>query len=164
MIKKIWGSLLAVVLVVQPSVASADVPKDIPAVRIVAGSDINLLATDAKIPVSIKNDFNTDLRIQVHAAASNGRLSIPAVVEVTVPANTAINAQIPVKAIGSGEVDLAVWLETFSGLRVGDLVQLHVNVNADAETLILISFGIVIVLLGTFGAIRTIRKRRQKIA
>lgn len=164
MIRKYFSAIMAIALIALPNVAHASVPNDIPSVHIVAGSNINLLATDAKIPVRVKNDFNTDLRIQVHAAASNGRLSIPAPVEINIPANTAINAQLPVKAIGSGDVQLTVWLETFSGLRVGNQVELNVNVNANAETVILIGFGAVVVLLGTFGVIRTLRKRKERIA
>jgi len=162
MIRKIWGLVLSVVIILIPQLAIASVPNDIPSVHIIAGSDINLLASDARIPVRVKNDFNTDLRVHVHAVASNGRLSIPAPVEITIPANTAVNAQIPVKAIGSGEVNLTVWLETFSGLRVGDEVQVLVNVNADAENAILIGFTAIICVLGTLGLVRTLRKRQER--
>ncbi len=164
MIRKIWGLILASAIVLIPQLANASVPNDIPSVHIIAGSDINLLASDARIPVRVKNDFNTDLRVHVHAVASNGRLSIPAPVEINIPANTAVNAQIPVKAIGSGEVNLTVWLETFSGLRVGDEVQVLVNVNADAENAILIGFTAIICVLGTLGLVRTLRKRRERAA
>ena len=162
MIRKVASAAVAAFLIFVPQLAKASVPNDIPSVHILAGSDINLLASEAKIPVRVKNDFNTDLRVHVHAVASNGRLTIPAPVEIMIPANTAINAQIPVKAIGSGEVNLSVWLETFSGLRVGDEVEVKVNVNADAENLILISFTAVICVLGTLGLVRTLRKRRER--
>lgn len=161
--KKLLSILLTMGIVLIPQLATASVPNDIPSVHIIAGSDINLLASDAKIPVRVKNDFNTDLRIHVHAVASNGRLSIPAPVEINIPANTAVNAQIPVKAIGSGQVNLSVWLETFSGLRVGDQVEVTVNVNADAENLMLIAFTALIFTLGTLGLVRTLRKRRERV-
>jgi Family of unknown function (DUF6049) len=164
MMKKISAIILALAITFIPQVASASVPNDIPSVHIIAGSNINLLASEAKIPVRVKNDFNTDIRILVHAVASNGRLTIPAPVLISIPANTAVNAQIPVKAIGSGQVDLSVWLETFSGLRVGKQVDLNVNVNADAENAILIFFTATICILGTYGFMRTMRKRRAKLA
>jgi hypothetical protein len=164
MMRKVFALVIAALMILFPQIANASVPNDIPSVHIVAGSDINLLASDAKIPVRVKNDFGTDLRIIVHAAASNGRLSIPTPVEITIPANTAVNAQIPVKAIGSGQVNLSVWLETFSGLRVGDQVEVNVNVNADAENVILISFTAFVCVLGTLGLMRTLRKRRERAA
>jgi hypothetical protein len=164
MMRKVWAIVLAVAVIMFPQVVYAAVPKDIPSVHIIAGSNINLLASDAKIPVRVKNDFATDLRIQVHASASNGRLSIPTAVEINIPANTAVNAQLPVKAIGSGEVELTVWLETFSGLSVGEPVTVSVNVNAEAENAILIGFTALICVLGTLGLMRTLRKRRERAA
>lgn len=164
MIRKLCGVAIAISTILIPQLANASVPNDIPSVHIIAGSDINLLASDARIPVRVKNDFNTDLRVHVHAVASNGRLSIPAPVEILIPANTAVNAQLPVKAIGSGEVNLSVWLETFSGLRVGEEVQVLVNVNADAENAILIGFTAIICVLGTLGLVRTVSKRRERAA
>lgn len=164
MIRKLCGVALVISTILIPQIANASVPNDIPSVHIIAGSDINLLASDARIPVRVKNDFNTDLRVHVHAVASNGRLSIPAPVEILIPANTAVNAQLPVKAIGSGEVNLSVWLETFSGLRVGEEVQVLVNVNADAENAILIGFTAIICVLGTLGLVRTVSKRRERAA
>jgi hypothetical protein len=164
MIRKLCGLAIAISTILIPQIANASVPNDIPSVHIIAGSDINLLASDARIPVRVKNDFNTDLRVHVHAVASNGRLSIPAPVEILIPANTAVNAQLPVKAIGSGEVNLSVWLETFSGLRVGEEVQVLVNVNADAENAILIGFTAIICVLGTLGLVRTVSKRRERAA
>lgn len=164
MIRKLCGVALVISTMLIPQIANASVPNDIPSVHIIAGSDINLLASDARIPVRVKNDFNTDLRVHVHAVASNGRLSIPAPVEILIPANTAVNAQLPVKAIGSGEVNLSVWLETFSGLRVGEEVQVLVNVNADAENAILIGFTAIICVLGTLGLVRTVSKRRERAA
>lgn len=164
MIRKLCGVAIAISTILIPQIANASVPNDIPSVHIIAGSDINLLASDARIPVRVKNDFNTDLRVHVHAVASNGRLSIPAPVEILIPANTAVNAQLPVKAIGSGEVNLSVWLETFSGLRVGEEVQVLVNVNADAENAILIGFTAIICVLGTLGLVRTVSKRRERAA
>ena len=164
MIRKLCGVAIVISTMLIPQIANASVPNDIPSVHIIAGSDINLLASDARIPVLVKNDFNTDLRVHVHAVASNGRLSIPAPVEILIPANTAVNAQLPVKAIGSGEVNLSVWLETFSGLRVGEEVQVLVNVNADAENAILIGFTAIICVLGTLGLVRTVSKRRERAA
>ena len=164
MIRKLWSIALAAVIVLVPQLALASVPHDIPSVHIVAGSNINLLASDAKIPVRIQNDFATDLRVQVHAETSNGRLTIPAPVEILIPANTAVNAQIPVKAIGSGQVELKVWLETFSGLRLGPATMVTVNVNANAENTIIVGFTIVIVALGSYGLMRTLRRRRTKLA
>jgi hypothetical protein len=139
-----------------------ELPTDIPSVHIVPGSVINLVSTESKVPVRIQNDFDSEVRVQVHMLPSNPRVLVPNAVEVVVPASSGINAQVPVKAIGNGKVFLIVWLTTFSGLRLTDNAHLQMNVNAGIETVMLVVFGAVVLSLGTVGVLRTRRKLRRK--
>jgi hypothetical protein len=139
-----------------------ELPTDIPSVHIVPGSVINLVSTESKVPVRIQNDFDSEVRVQVHMLPSNPRVLVPNAVEVVVPASSGINAQVPVKAIGNGKVFLIVWLTTFSGLRLTDNAHLQMNVNAGIETAMLVVFGAVVLSLGTVGVLRTRRKLRRK--
>ena len=97
----------------------------------------------------------------MHAIATNGRLVIPAAIEVKIPGRTTINAKLPVTATGVGQVDLVVWLESFSGHSLNEKTIIHVNVNADAETSMIVGFAVVVSVLGTLGLMRTLRKRRE---
>lgn len=144
------------------SAAVAAIPTDIPSIRIVPGSVINLVSAESKVPVRIQNDFDSDIRVHVHMKPSNPRVSVPQAVEVVVPASSGINAQVPVKAIGNGKVFLIVWLTTFSGIRLGPNSNLQMNVNAGIETAMLIVFASLIATLGTVGVLRTRSKRRRK--
>jgi hypothetical protein len=138
------------------------IPTDIPSIRIVPGSTINLVSSESKVPVRIQNDFDADIRVHVHMKPSNPRVSVPQAVEVVVPASSGINAQVPVKAIGNGKVFLIVWLTTFSGIRLGPNSNLQMNVNAGIETAMLIVFASLIAALGTVGVLRTRTKIRRK--
>lgn len=142
--------------------SKSELPTDIPSVRIVPGSVINLVSSESKVPVRIQNDFDTDVRVDVHMLPSNPRVTVPNAVEVVVPANSGINAQVPVKAIGNGKVFLIVWLTTFSGLRLTDNAHLQMNVNAGIETAMLVVFAVLVVGLGSVGVLRTRRKLRHK--
>jgi len=142
--------------------AQADLPTDIPSIHIVPGSVINLVSSESKVPVRIQNDFDSEIRVQVHMLPSNTRVTVPNAVEVTVPANSGINAQVPVRAIGNGKVFLIVWLTTFSGLRLTDNAHLQMNVNAGIELTMLIIFSAGIISLGTIGILRTRAKLRRK--
>ena len=142
--------------------ALGSLPTDIPSIHIVAGSVINLVSSESKVPVRIQNDFDSEIRVQVHMLPSNTRVTVPNSVEVVVPANSGLNAQVPVKAIGNGKVFLIVWLTTFSGLRLTENAHLQMNVNAGIELAMLITFGIGIVALGTIGVLRTRSKLRRK--
>ena len=140
----------------------AAIPTDIPSIRIVPGSVINLVSSESKVPVRIQNDFDSEIRVHVHMKPSNPRVTVPQAVEVIVPASSGINAQVPVKAIGNGKVFLIVWLTTFSGIRLGPDSNLQMNVNAGIETAMLIVFASLIAALGTVGVLRTRSKRRRK--
>ena len=142
--------------------AVSAIPTDIPSIRIVPGSTINLVSSESKVPVRIQNDFDADIRVHVHMKPSNPRVSVPQAVEVVVPASSGINAQVPVKAIGNGKVFLIVWLTTFSGIRLGPNSNLQMNVNAEIETAMLIVFASLIGTLGTVGVLRTRAKIRRK--
>ena len=136
-------------------------PTDYPHVHFLPGSDINLLATTSNIPIRIQNDYQNDVVVHVHAIATNNRLVIPAAIEVKIPGRTTINAKLPVNATGVGKVDLVVWLESFSGNSLNEKTIIHVNVNADAETTMIVGFAVVVSVLGTLGLMRTLRKRRE---
>jgi hypothetical protein len=162
------AALAASIFSINPASASpaiapmAAIPTDIPSIRIVPGSVINLVSAESKVPVRIQNDFDSDIRVHVHMKPSNPRVSVPQAVEVIVPASSGVNAQVPVKAIGNGKVFLIVWLTTFSGIRLGPNSNLQMNVNAGIETAMLIVFASLIVALGTVGVLRTRSKRRLK--
>lgn len=131
-------------------------------VYIVPGSEINLVARSSNIPIQIQNDFASDVVVHVHVQPSNLRVSAARAVEVKVPALTSVTAKVPIEAIANGDVDLKVWITTFSGYKIGKPVILTMNVNADVEAVMLISFaGAVAVLLG-LGIFRTVRRGRNK--
>lgn len=158
------AALAASIFSANPALAAANasLPTDIPGVRIVPGSVINLVSSESKVPVRIQNSFDSEIRVHVHMLPSNPRVTVPNAVEVVVPANSGINAQVPVKAIGNGKVFLIVWLTTFSGLRLTENSHLQMNVNAGIETAMLIVFGSLVVGLGVVGVLRTRRKLRRK--
>lgn len=129
-------------------------------VRIIPGSTIHLVSKSSKLPISIQNNYPAEIRVQVHVAPSNLDALIPAVVEVTVPANTTYVAQVPVTAIADGEVTLRSWITTFSGLPLGEPVDLKLVINAEIENSAIAGFAVVVLGLGVVGVFRTRAKRR----
>lgn len=129
------------------------------AIKIVPGSSIHLVSRSSKLPISIRNDYPQEIRVQVHVAPSNLRALFPAAIEVTVPANTTYVAQVPVSAIADGDVPLKAWLTTFSGLPLGPAVDLQLTINAEVEDSLISGFVILISGLGVAGVLRTRAKR-----
>ena len=143
--------------------ASALDTKDGEGVYIVPGSDINLVARTSNVPVLIKNAFNSDVRVFLHAKPTNPRVVVARVVEVLIPGGTSVTAKIPVEAVANGVVVLRVWLSSFSGVKIGKESLLQINVNADVEAALLISFGGGVLALLGFGVARTVSKSRKRI-
>ena len=132
-------------------------------IRILSGSTIHLVSRSSKLPISIQNNYPVEIRVQVHVAANSLNALFPSVVEVTVPADTTYVAQVPVTAIADGDVGLKAWLTTFSGLSLGDPVDLNLTVNAEVEESLIGVFMVVVAGLLVAGVIRTIRKRRRAL-
>ena len=135
-----------------------------PQVAVIPGSVINLLSRSSKIPIAIKNGYGSPVRIRVIVQPSNLRVLIPAVVEVLVPANTTVTAQVPVTAIGDGDVVLHTTLESFSGMHLTAPVDIQMKVILGVEDAVLYGFFGFVALLGTIGVVRTIRKNRRNLA
>ena len=101
---------LLVGLMLLPATASADV-------EIVPGSDINLVARDANIPITVRNTTDVGIEVQVVGESTSFRLEILESALVTIPAQSSQLAELPVRAIANGPVEIRVWLEV-DGERV----------------------------------------------
>ncbi|MEI6591419.1 MAG: DUF6049 family protein, partial [Actinomycetes bacterium] len=85
-------------------------------------------------------------------------------VEVLVPANTTVTAQVPVTAIGDGDVVLHASLESFSGMHLTAPVDIQMKVILGVEDAVVYGFAGFVVLLGGIGVVRTVRKNRRNAA
>ncbi|MEY3587020.1 MAG: hypothetical protein RJB32_316 [Actinomycetota bacterium] len=128
---------------------------------IVPGSEINLVARDGRIPVTIKNDSLETQTVTLNGASTTFRLEILSTTEVTIPAGSSQLAEIPVRALANGPVELKVWLEQ-DGREIGEGELLQVNVNYDVELFLLVSFGFLMFALIVVGIFRTVLKFRRR--
>lgn len=143
----------------QPTTQPA-APELAPGVYVLRGSAINLVSRESKIPIAIRNTFDSDVRVHVHVSASNPRVIVPSAVEVAIPAGTTVTAQVPVKAVAQGKVFLIVSVSTFSGIRLTKDSYIQMNVEPDVELALIAAFVAVVLALGGVGAVRTIKRRK----
>ena len=139
-------------------VASQNLPEF--EISIVPGSHINLVSSASRVPIQIRNDYDTDIRIFIWVRPSNLSVKMPKVFEFTAAANTTSNAAIPVEAIANGEVRLNVWLTSFSGVKIGKSTNLEMTVQRDVESSILIAFFVVVGALGVIGTNRMLKRKK----
>ena len=147
-------ALLAALLLI-PSAALALEPSIVP------GSNVNVVARDARIPVTVTNPTNQDLEVTVTAISNSFRLEILEPAVLVIPAQSSAVAELPIKAIANGPVQISVSLD-MGDVQVGDSVLVDVNVNYDVELFLLVSFGVAMFALIVVGVFRTTSKLRKK--
>lgn len=145
--------LAALAVLAGPAALASDV-------YIVPGSEVNLVARDGRIPVTIKNDSSESATIIVHGKSSTFRLEVLKETEITIPAGSSQVAEVGVRAVANGPVELEIWLEE-NGVEVGKREIIQVNVNYDVELFLLVSLAFAMFGLILIGSYRTVRKLRR---
>lgn len=163
MIKSIAKLAIAVLVLLSfSSAAQATLP---PAqVFIVAGSNINMVSRESKVPVSVQNNYDRAVRIRVHARATNAQVNVQDFVSLTVPANSRKDALIPISVISNGVFQVKVWVTTFTDIRIGKTTEIKLTANPDIELYILFSFGALIIVLVGLGASRMVRRNKSGVS
>lgn len=133
-------------------------------VYVVAGSNINIVSRESKIPVSIQNNYDRQVRVRVHAKAADPSVTVEKYVAITIPGNSRKDALLPISILSGGEYKLNVWVTTFTDLRLGETVSINLTVNPDIEIVIIVGFGSLIGLLVILGSIRMFRRSKSEVA
>ncbi|MEN9608662.1 MAG: hypothetical protein RLZZ06_593 [Actinomycetota bacterium] len=149
--------IAATLLVLTPTAASADDTYD---VKIIKGSAINLVSQASRVPILIQNNYDTEVRVLVHVSPSNLRVRLPETTSVTIAPNSTVNAVVPVQAVANGDVELSVWLTTFSGDRIGPDQVITMHVIGNAEAIALGTMGGLVLILLVIGSVRMVRRRK----
>lgn len=155
--KRLLTLILVALSVLAPGIAQAS------DVYVVPGSEVNLVAKDGRIPVTIKNDSSESATIILHGKASSFRLEVLEDAELTIPAGSSQVAELAVRAVANGPVELEVWVEE-NGVEVGKRELIKVNVNYDVELFLLVSFAFAmfgLILIGSYRTVRKLRRRRN---
>jgi len=152
---------VSTVLVAAPALPATLTETDAGAVSIVKGSGINLVSRESSLPVAVTNTLAGEVQVIVHLKSSSAKLVVEdSTMQLVIPAGTTVNAQFPIRAIGSGNVVLVSWLTALSGRELGDRVPINLTVNPDIETAAIVLFLSFVAVLMFIGVIRTLRRRK----
>jgi hypothetical protein len=106
---KLIKALAAFTFVVFGAVTPVEAALPPAQVFVVSGSNINIVSRESKIPVSIQNNYDRQVRIRVHASAPDPAVTVAEYVSITIPANSRKDALIPISILSGGEYKLNVW-------------------------------------------------------
>lgn len=125
---------------------------------------INLIASEANLPVRITSSLNQDATVVVRLLSGSARLQTVEDIPLTVPADGQANATVPVRAVGSGDVNLTIMLLAADGTAVGAPQTIHMRVHADWESRGTRAMGAGLAILLVGGIVRTVRRGRRTAA
>lgn len=153
--------LVLALMVIGLSASSLQAQASLPAAQvfIVAGSDVNMVSRESKVPVSVQNNYDRAIRVRVHALSSDPAVNVQEYVSVSIPANSRKDALLPVSVISAGEFKLKVWVTTFTDIRLGKSTEIKLTANPDIELVILIGFGALLSILIGLGGYRMVRRK-----
>ena len=152
---------VSTVLAAAPALPATLTETDAGAVSIVKGSGINLVSRESSLPVAVTNTLAGEVQVIVNLKSSSAKLVVEdSTMQLSIPAGTTVNAQFPIRAIGSGNVVLVSWLTALSGRELGDRVPINLTVNPDIETAAIVLFLSFVAVLMSIGVIRTLRRRK----
>ena len=152
---------VSTVLAAAPALPATLTETDAGAVSIVKGSGINLVSRESSLPVAVTNTLAGEVQVIVNLKSSSSKLVVEdSTMQLSIPAGTTVNAQFPIRAIGSGNVVLVSWLTALSGRELGDRVPINLTVNPDIETAAIVLFLSFVAVLMSIGVIRTLRRRK----
>lgn len=122
---------------------------------------VNVMNSDADFPVTLSNRGEFPVTVEVALETSDVRLQSNQWVEVTVPTKGSIIAQIPVAAVGSGDVSARVVARTPDGMILDASQEIDVRVRAGLEDALTWIVAGIVGILFVIGLVRTLRKGRR---
>jgi hypothetical protein len=148
-------------LAAMPALPTELTETDTGEISIVKGSNINLVSRESSFPVPVTNTLPGEVRVIVNLRSISPKIVVQdSTIQLTIPAGTTMNAQFPIRAIGSGEVVMVAWLTSLSGIELGKPVPIRLTVNPDIETAAIVLFLSFVAVLVVIGTIRTVRRRK----
>ncbi|NOV98731.1 DUF6049 family protein [Isoptericola halotolerans] len=130
-------------------------------IRVVGRADVLLISDTGNLPVRVRNDLPTDATVTVTLQPDDPRLVVETSPTIVVPAGESRDAEVRVRAIGSGDVNLAVQVIAPSGAAVTAPTEFAVQVRAGWETVGTSVMAVGVGLLFVAGIWRTVRRGRS---
>lgn len=122
---------------------------------------VNVISTSVNFPVRVVNALPWDVRVRVGLNPSDPRMRVVQAPEVTIPANSSLVVEVPVKAIGSGDINVTYRVTTPDGQVLDNSHSVSVRLRAEWEDTATIMVAILVGIAFIGGLFRTIRRRMR---
>lgn len=128
-------------------------------VSVESSNAVNLINKSADFPVRVRNSLPWPVNVEVTLLPSDPRLRVTSTGMATIPANSSSNVDVPVTAIGSGDIRVTYKVSTPSGAVLDDSQKVLVRMRAGWEDAATAVMTVIVGIAFLGGIIRTIRRR-----
>ncbi|GAA1857610.1 hypothetical protein GCM10009796_19610 [Microbacterium koreense] len=126
-------------------------------------SPINLLASGAGLPFTVRNDLPYEVNLVLYASPDDVRLNVRPATDIVATPLSNTRVEVPVEArLGNGEVAIDLQLRSPALIDIGPPQTVDVNVRAEWETVGLIVLAVLVGGLVVLGIIRTVLRSRAR--
>ncbi|NYD22783.1 hypothetical protein BJ968_002323 [Kineococcus aurantiacus] len=132
-------------------------------VSIAAGSVRNLAAERSELPITVVNELDVPVQVDLVLRPRTARVQLDAVPRQTVAARSQARVAVPVRALANGSVVVEAQLRTPAGSAIGRPVEIRLNVRADVEGWISGVVGGGAAALLVVGLVRAFRRGRRRV-
>lgn len=131
-------------------------------VAIVPGSDIYLAGSRAPLFFTVRNDLPWPATVDLLSEPTDARIVVQSVTRVEVGAEQTARVEVPVEAlVATGESSLDLQLRTPTGVLLGEQRNVAVSVQAEWESVAVVSLSVLVTALVVLGIVRTVLRRRR---
>ena len=139
----------------------AEVDRIKASVSVVTAKNFNIISTGSQIPVQVVNDLDQPVTLRVSLDPDDPRLVAETTDPVTIGPGQEVREQVPVRAVGSGDVRVTAQVLALDGTVLGSAEPFEVRVRADWENMgTAVVAGLLVLLLGG-GIWRTVHRGRS---
>jgi len=131
-------------------------------VRIEEGSAFTVLSDRTELPLVIRNDLRSTVRVQLIVTPQRAIVGVEnPIIPVTIPAESTQRVSIPITALASGTAPLTLSLHNASGEAITEPIDIQVTIRAGWENVITGVLAALIGIVFAVGIYRAIQRRRQ---
>ena len=147
------------------TVMTSQVATMLSSVTVEPSSAVNLINKSAKFPVLIRNNLDWPVRVDVTLIPDDPRLRATPALSQELAARGATTVEVPVGAIGSGDIEVTYKVTTSDGYVLDDSRTVTVRMRAgweDAITAVIASFFGLLFLAGITRSLRSRAARKKQ--
>lgn len=120
-----------------------------------------LISPKVVVPVWVRNELPYPVHVRLNVVPSDARIDVPATTEVTATPSGTTPVRLPLEShVANAEITLTMSLTSRTGVAIGPNQTARLTIRAEWETIGLIVFGALGLLLIGAGIVRTIRRRK----